>query len=105
MAHNEIHKDDVGTRFLVTIKDNVHARVDLTGATLKQLNFRQPDDTVLNRSGLSLGADSDSSGIMYYDTVVGDLDTAGVYKMQGKVSIPSGTFYTDVYTFKVHSNL
>ena len=105
MAHNEIHKDDVGTRFLVTIKDNVHARVDLTGATLKQLNFRKPDDSVLNRTASGLGGGSESSGIMYYDTVAGDLDAVGVYKMQGKVTIPSGTFYTDIYTFKVHSNL
>ena len=101
---SEIHKDDIGTRFLVTVQDDSVA-VDLTGATLTQLNFRQPDDTVLNRSASSLGADSDTSGVMYYDTVAGDLDEVGVYKMQGKVSIPNGTFYTDVYTFKVHSNL
>ena len=101
---SEIHQDDIGTRFLVTVQDDSVA-VDLTAATLKQLNFRKPDDTVLNRSALGLGGGSESSGIMYYDAVAGDLDAVGVYKMQGKVSIPSGTFYTDVYTFKVHSNL
>ena len=42
---------------------------------------------------------------MFYDTVAGDLDEAGVYKMQAKVIIPSGTFYTDIYTFKVYNNL
>ena len=101
---SEIHQDDIGTRFLVTVQDDSVA-VDLTAATLKQLNFRKPDDTVLNRSALGLGGGSESSGIMYYDTVAGDLDAVGVYKMQGKVSIPSGTYYTDIYTFKVHSNL
>ena len=101
---SEIHQDDIGTRFLVTVQDDSVA-VDLTAATLKQLNFRKPDDTVLNRTASGLGGGSESSGIMYYDTVAGDLDAVGVYKMQGKVSIPSGTFYTDVYTFKVHSNL
>ena len=101
---SQIHKGDIGTRFLVTVKDDGVA-VDLTDATLKQLNFRKPDDTILNRSGSSLGADSISSGVIYYDTVAGDLDEAGVYKLQGKVSTPSGTYYTDVYTFKVHSNL
>ena len=35
----------------------------------------------------------------------GDLDEAGVYKLQAKVVIPSGTYYTDIYTFKVHSNI
>jgi hypothetical protein len=101
---SEIHQDDIGTRFLVTVKDDGVA-VNLTSATLKQLNFRKPDDSVLNRTASGLGGGSESSGIMYYDTVAGDLDAVGVYKMQGKVTIPSGTFYTDIYTFKVHSNL
>jgi len=101
---SEIHQDDIGTRFLVTVKDDGVA-VNLTSATLKQLNFRKPDDSVLNRTASGLGGGSESSGIMYYDTVSGDLDAVGVYKMQGKVTIPSGTFYTDIYTFKVHSNL
>jgi hypothetical protein len=42
---------------------------------------------------------------MHYDSVAGDLDEAGVYKLQAKVVIPSGTYYTDIYTFKVHSNI
>ena len=45
------------------------------------------------------------SGVMYYDSVVGDLDQAGNYKLQGKVTIPSGTYYTDIHTFKVYCNL
>ncbi len=34
-----------------------------------------------------------------------DLDEAGSYKLQGKVVISDGTFYTDITTFKVHRNL
>ena len=30
---------------------------------------------------------------------------AGNYKLQGKVVLTSGTFYTDIHTFKVHCNL
>jgi len=45
------------------------------------------------------------SGVMFYDTVAGDLDEAGFYKLQAKVVIPSGTYFTDVHTFKVHSNI
>ena len=101
---SEIHIDDIGTRFLMTVKDD-GATVDISAATIKQVNFRKPSDTIINRTGSTLGDGSASSGVMYYDTVAGDLDAVGVYKMQGKVSIPSGTFYTDVYTFKVHSNL
>ena len=45
--------------------------------------------------------------LMYYDAVAGDLDEAGNYKLQGRVFLGggSGTFYTDIHTFKVHCNL
>tara|TARA_Y100001973_G_scaffold105425_1_gene178527 strand:+ start:746 stop:1060 length:315 start_codon:yes stop_codon:yes gene_type:complete len=101
---SEIHVDDVGTRFLVTIKDD-SSTVDLSDATLKQLNFRKPDDSVISRSASFIAGGSQASGVMYYDSVVGDLDQAGNYKLQGKVTIPSGTYYTDIHTFKVYCNL
>ena len=100
----EIHIGDVGTRFLVTINDGSNT-VNLTDATLRQLNFRKPDDTVVYRTASVAGDGSESSGVMFYDTVLGDLDVAGSYKLQGKVTIPSGTYFTDIYTFKVHCNL
>ena len=101
---SQIHVDDVGTRFLITIKDD-SSTVDLSDATLKQLNFRKPDDSIINRSGSFISGVSQASGVMYYDSVVGDLNQAGNYKLQGKVSIPSGTYYTDIHTFKVYCNL
>ena len=42
---------------------------------------------------------------MFYDTVAGDLDEAGLYKLQAKVIVPSGTFFTDIFSFKVHPNI
>ena len=56
--------------------------------------------------GVYAGFDSDGTdGKMYYNTVADDLDEAGSYKLQGKVAITDGTFYTDITTFKVHRNL
>jgi hypothetical protein len=101
---NEIHQNDVGTRFLVTVKDD-GVLVNVSGATLRQINIRKPDDGILNRPAQIISDWSAVSGVMYYDTVAGDLDEAGQYKLQAKVSIPSGTYYTDVYSFKVHRNL
>ena len=50
--------------------------------------------------------DSDGTdGKVYYNTIAGDLDEAGLYKLQAKVILPSGTYYTDIYSFKVHCNL
>lgn len=103
MAGN-IQQNDIGTRFLITVKDDGVA-VDLTTASLRQLVFRKPDDTKITRNASLIGDGSGASGVMYYDTVAGDLDQKGRYKLQGQVTIPSGTYYTDVYSFSVKCNL
>jgi len=102
---SEIHKDDVGTRFLITVKDD-GSLVNISGVSggsVHQVSFRKPSDSIIERNATL--QDYGISGVMYYDTVAGDLDEAGVYKLQAKVIIPSGTYYTDLYTFKVHSNI
>ena len=43
---SEIHKDDVGTRFLMTVKDD-GSTVNISGATIKQVIFKNPSDTVV----------------------------------------------------------
>ena len=100
---SEIHQYDIGTRFLITVKDDGVA-VDVSSG-VRQIHIRKPDDTTLNKVGAIISSGSASSGIMYYDTIAGDLDEVGHYKLQAKVAIPSGTYYTDIYTFKVHCNL
>ena len=102
---SEIHKDDVGTRFLITVKDD-GSLVNISGVSggsIHQVSFRKPSDVIVERNATL--QDYGVSGVMFYDSVAGDLDEAGVYKLQAKVIIPSGTYYTDLYTFKVHSNI
>ena len=102
---SEIHVNDIGTRFLVTVKDGADA-VDISSATSLDINFRKPDDSILNRTGSLLDDGSAVSGVMYYDTVAGDMDSAGNWKLQGKITLSStGVFYTDIHTFKVYRNL
>lgn len=101
---SEIHQNDIGTRLLITIKDDGEV-VDISNAVFRQINIRKPSDSVINRTGSIFGNGSESSGVMYYDTVAGDLDEAGHYKLQAKVSLPSGTYYTDIFTFKVNCNI
>jgi hypothetical protein len=102
---SEIHKDDIGTRFLITVKDDGDL-VNISGVgggSIHQISFRKPSDAIVERNATL--QDYGVSGVMFYDSVAGDLDEAGVYKLQAKVIIPSGTYYTDLYTFKVHSNI
>ena len=102
MPANEIHQNDVGTQFLVTVKDGSSA-VNISSATTKQLIIKKPSGTKLTKTATysTDGAD----GKIYYNTVADDLDEAGTYKLQGKVVISDGTFYTDITTFKVYRNL
>ena len=101
---SEIHVDDIGTQLKITVLDG-SSTVDLDSATLRQVELKKPDDTSVTRTASVFGDGSGSSGVMYYDTVAGDFDQTGHYKLQGKVSLTSGTYYTDIYTFKVHCNL
>ena len=73
---SEIHQNDIGTRFLVTVKDD-GSTVDLSNASALQISFRKPSDEIVDRTGSTLGDGSSTSGVMYYDTLNGDLDEAG----------------------------
>jgi methionine-rich copper-binding protein CopC len=102
MPANEIHLNDVGTKFLVTIKDGSSA-VNISSASTKEIIIQKPSGTKITATATF---DSDGTdGKIYYVTVADDLDEAGSYKLQGKVIISDGTFYTDITSFKVHRNL
>lgn len=99
---SEIHVNDVGTRFLATIKDD-GVVVDISTALSITMIFKKPDDEIVNKNGTLYTNGTD--GKVYYDTIIGDLDEAGQYKLQAKVVLTNGTYYTDIYTFQVHCNL
>ena len=100
--NNEIHANDIGTRFLITVQDNGEV-VDISNSVSLTLIFRKPSDNLIYRPGTIYASGTD--GKMYYDTIAGDLDETGNWKLQGRVGLPSGTYYTDIHTFKVHCNL
>jgi hypothetical protein len=43
--------------------------------------------------------------VLTYTTVSGDTDIAGLYKIQAKVTIGSGLFYSSSAAIKVHCNV
>ena len=49
MAANEIHVNDVGTQFLVTVTDGSSA-VDISSATTKELIIKKPSGTKLTKA-------------------------------------------------------
>lgn len=99
---SEIHENDVGTKLLITVTDDGEI-VDISSASVLDIYIKKPNASILYRTG-TLETDG-VDGKMYYITVPGDIDIAGVYKIQGRVTLPSGSYYTSTATFKVHCNL
>ncbi len=103
MAANEIHFGDIGTVFKVTIKDDSTV-VDISTASTKQIVLKKPSGEKLTKTANFLTDGSD--GIITYTTISGDLDEAGMWKIQGYIVLSGGnTFYTDINAFKVYRNL
>ena len=104
---SEIHVNDVGTTFLITVKDGDAAVNLYENINARSVIFRKPSDTVVTKTGSVYDTGSGASGVMYYDALPDDLDEVGFWKLQGKIEFTGelGTFYTDIHTFQVHSNL
>jgi acyl-CoA-binding protein len=99
---SQVHQNDIGTQFVITVLDD-GAVVDISTATDLKIYFRKPDSTTLTKTGVLYTDGTD--GKMVYTTIAGDLDLVGNYKIQGRVEIDGGTFYTDLGSFKVHCNI
>lgn len=99
---SEIHVGDVGTQLIMTVKDD-GAVVDISAASDLDVIIRKPDGVSHTKSG-TLYTDG-TDGKMYYTSISGDFADAGNYKLQGKVVLSGGTYYTSVSNFKVHCNI
>ena len=99
---SQIQEGDIGTKLLITITDDGSV-VNISSASNLSIFIKKPDGSVLNRSGTLETNGTD--GKMYYATIYGDIDTAGIYKIQGHVTLLNGSFFTSTATFKVYRNL
>jgi hypothetical protein len=103
MAANEIHVDDLGTKFVVTVKDGATV-INVSAATTKEIIFKKPSGTKLTTTA-SFETDG-SDGVLIYTTTGTELDEAGTYKIQAHVVLSAGNdFHSDISTFKVYRNI
>jgi hypothetical protein len=98
----EIHVNDIGTIFRVTLRDE-SGLVDLSTASTKQIIFRKPSGTILTKTA-SLTTDG-TDGKLQYASVSGDLDAEGEWQLQARIAIGSGDWKSDIHRFTVHPNL
>lgn len=106
-SDSEIHKNDVGTVFTITIKDSGTA-VDVSSAnttTSRIILLKDPDGNVHTNTASFSG--SGTAGILLFTTTTGLIDTAGTWEIQAKITLATATsvFYTDVQEFNVYENL
>ena len=98
----EIHVNDIGTILKVTIKVNGVA-LTISPATVKRIIITDPDGRKLNKPA---AFDSDGSdGVLKYIIVDGDLEKAGTWQLQAKVTLSGGSWSSDIATFEVAENL
>jgi hypothetical protein len=99
---SEIHVGDIGTQLIMTVKDDGEI-VDISPSVNLVVILKKPNGETYSKSGQLLTNGSD--GKMYYTSINGDFNVPGNYKIQGIVTLPNGTFYTSISTFKVFCNL
>jgi len=102
MAANEIHLNDIGTIFELTLMDDTVV-VDVSTAITKEIIFEKPDKTTTVQTA-SFTTDG-TDGKIRYVVISGDLDQIGSWRIQGKVTLPTGTWSSDISKFKVYDNL
>ena len=102
MAVDEIHLNDIGTVFTVTLKDGTSI-VDISTATTKIIIFGKPDGTSVSQTGTFTSDGID--GKVYYTTVANDLNQCGWWKIQAYIINSSGTWKADIGNFEVHGNI
>lgn len=99
---SEIHKGDIGTKFIITLMDD-EVIEDISSATTKQIIFQKHSNTDIIKDAIFETDGTD--GKIYYISIDGDLDETGTWTIQAKITMPSGAWSSSTSTFTVHSNL
>lgn len=101
----EIHLNDIGVQFLVTMKDQDGDIItDLNLLADKKFIFVKPDLTKLTKNAIFVTDGTD--GLLYYTSLTGDLDQSGTWNFQVVVTYSNGkTYSSDIERFIVHRNL
>lgn len=95
---SKIFAGDTGTEFRISITDDGTA-VDISSATELYIIFKKPDGEILTVSA-NLWSDG-TDGIIYYNTVDGDLNQSGQWRIEALVNLGGSVFYSSIGTFTV----
>ena len=99
---SEIHMNDIGTQFILTIKDQDGAVVNLASSLTKEIIFLKPDLSSHTKTASFVTDGSD--GKIYYTAASGDIEQDGFWRIQGRVTFASGSWSTNTTQFIVYPN-
>jgi hypothetical protein len=102
MSAGDIHQNDIGTVFEVTLKDG-SSIVNISASTVKQIVFQDPAGVKRTKSASFTTTGTD--GKIRYVTVMGDLNLVGKWNLQAYVEMPSGKWHSDISKFVVYPNI
>jgi len=98
----EIHVNDIGTVFEITVTDCT-APINISTATDITLLFSKPDGSTVEKTATFTTNGVD--GKIRYITQANDLDAVGKWKIQARVTLPTGSWSSNLSSFKVYGNL
>ena len=84
----------------VTITITINMQADISGAATLKLLVKKPDNTIVSWTGTRSGTD-----YITYNTVAGDLDQAGIYKICPKLTYATGqTIYGETVDLHIYEH-
>ncbi|MHC4181276.1 MAG: hypothetical protein ACYSWU_27585 [Planctomycetota bacterium] len=95
-------KNDIGVIVTVTITEAGVAK-DISTASVKKIWFRDPNGDELEKTAEFVTDGTD--GKVKYTTIADDIDTAGPWRFQAKITTPAATFGTSWGEFTVGENI
>lgn len=91
MATNKVYVGDTGTAIIVD------SGVDISAATAMSIEVRKPDGVIV-----SLPANASGLTALRFDTLPDTLDVPGAWRVQPKVTLPSGTWRGETAVMQVY---
>lgn len=102
-CESQIHVGNQNVDFVITITEDC-VPIDISAATSKLIYFTKPSGSTLVKTAIFVTDGTD--GQIHYSTVSGDLDEAGIWKIQAAIELGTGSLYNSIIkTFKVFCNL
>lgn len=83
---------DIGTRI------TLDCGTDISAATARSIEVRKPDGTTTSWPAVASGTDA-----LYFDTLADSLDRAGDWRLQAKVTLPSGIWLGETVLLRVYA--